>query len=279
MNQFGGNWTDQKMRIVVDYAKAYLIIMSKQKWVKTIYFDGFAGSGLITAEDGENTKKGTALQILDIVNPKPFDMYYFVEKNERFKKLLEKHIKDNYQDKAKIAYVIQDDCNNKLKSMAKFLHDHSEYRALAFVDPYGMDVDWASIEALTGLKVDLWILVPTGVGANRLLKVNGEITEGWYKALETFLGLSREEIDKRFYKRTTKPSLFGDETEVTKEKYATQKLGELYAERLNELFTYVSKPFIMKNSMNSTMYHFMMATNNAAGVKIANDVIKPKYER
>ena len=43
--QFGGNWTEQKMQIIVDYAKAYLTIMNKQAWVKTIYFDGFAGSG------------------------------------------------------------------------------------------------------------------------------------------------------------------------------------------------------------------------------------------
>jgi hypothetical protein len=73
MNQFGGEWTDRKMRIVVDYAKAYLTIMAKRNY-KTIYFDGFAGSGSIYDEDGdeEKTKKGTALQILDIDNPKSF---------------------------------------------------------------------------------------------------------------------------------------------------------------------------------------------------------------
>ena len=55
MNQFGSSWTDQKMKIVVDYAKAYLQIMSAQNWAKTIYFDGFAGSGIIKEEDGELT--------------------------------------------------------------------------------------------------------------------------------------------------------------------------------------------------------------------------------
>lgn len=272
MNQFGGSWTDQKMKIVVDYAKAYLRIMAKQPSIKTIYFDGFAGSGVISDEDGEELKKGTALQIMDITQPKPFDMYYFVEWDEKFKNMLETQIKENYLDRK--AHVIQDDCNNKLKAMARYLTKKPAYRALAFVDPYGMDVDWASIEAFKGLNVDLWILVPTGVGANRLLKVNGEISESWYKALETFLGLPRTEIDKRFYRRTTVPTLFGDETTVTKKKDAIQKLGNLYAERLGEVFNYVSKPFLMKNSMNSIMYHFMMATNNAAGVKIANDVIK-----
>ena len=44
MNKFGGNWTKQKMQIVVDYAKAYLTIMNKYPHFKTLYFDGFAGS-------------------------------------------------------------------------------------------------------------------------------------------------------------------------------------------------------------------------------------------
>lgn len=273
--QFGGSWTDQKMRIVVDYAKAYLTIMAKQTWIKTIYFDGFAGSGLITGDDGEEIKKGTALRILDIKTPKPFDIYYFVELNEAHKCALETQIRENYHGRN--AYVIKDNCNNRLKSLSEYLTKNKSKRALAFVDPYGMDVEWSSIEALRGLGVDLWILVPTGVGANRLLKLDGNISDGWYTALEKFLGLDRGEIDKRFYRRSTTQTLFGEETTITKEKEAVQKLGNLYAERLSEIFNYVSQPFLLKNSMNSIMYHFMMATNNAAGVKIANDVIKPKY--
>ncbi|XHR92369.1 three-Cys-motif partner protein TcmP [Mucilaginibacter sp. UC70_90] len=83
INQFGGNWTEAKMEIVVNYAKAYLTIMNKQSWVKTLYFDGFAGSGLIGANEDVEAIKGTALRVLDIDDPKPFDMYYFVEKDKK----------------------------------------------------------------------------------------------------------------------------------------------------------------------------------------------------
>ena len=75
MNQFGGNWTEAKMEIVESYAKAYLTIMNQQGWVKTLYFDGFAGSGLIEAGDKSEAIKGTALRILDITKPRPFDIY------------------------------------------------------------------------------------------------------------------------------------------------------------------------------------------------------------
>lgn len=119
MNQFGGNWTEAKMEIVVKYAKAYLTIMNKQTWAKTIYFDGFAGSGLIGADESKEAIKGTALRILDIEHPKPFDIYYFVEKNEKNKLSLQAQIEANYFGKN--AHVVQADCNDKLIEMTKYL--------------------------------------------------------------------------------------------------------------------------------------------------------------
>ncbi len=277
MNQFGGSWTESKMEIVVAYAKAYLTIMNKQTWAKTLYFDGFAGSGAIEANEDEEVIKGTALRILDINDPKSFDLYYFVEKDEKNKLELQAKIDRDYPDKKRIAPVVQADCNIKMIDMAKFLKENNNYRALAFIDPYGMTVNWASIAALKGLGIDLWILVPTGLGVNRLLKKDGNIREAWLKKLEQFLGLSREEILKSFYSQQTISTLFGDETMINKEKSTIQRIGDLYTKRLKTVFEYVSESFVMRNSTNSIMYHFMMATNNTSALKIANDVIKPKY--
>jgi len=164
MNEFGGNWTEAKMEIVVDYAKAYLTIMNKQNWVKTLYFDGFAGSGSIDVKENSEALKGTALRILDIKEPRPFDIYYFVEKDEKNKLALQSKIEETYFGKN--IHVVHADCNQKIVDMAAFLKNNRKFRALAFIDPYGMTVNWHSVEALKGLGVDLWILVPTGVGAN-----------------------------------------------------------------------------------------------------------------
>lgn len=141
-----------------------------------------------------------------------------------------------------------------------------------------MAVNWNSIEALKGLGVDLWILVPTGLGVNRLLKNNGDISESWFVKLETFLGMSKDEIRSHFYKKQMNQTLFGTEINVEKERDSITKIGELYKSRLKNVFTYVSESFIMRNKNNSIMYHFMMATNNPVALKIANDVIKPKYK-
>ena len=136
MNTFGGNWTIDKMEIVVSYTKAYLTIMNKQNWVKTIYFDGFAGSGYIRQDEnsdepvndlvaldfskevkGEEAVKGAALRILEISDPRPFDLYYFVEKNKNNKTTLEQTIKNVYPNKERKTVVVEEDCNTKLKDM------------------------------------------------------------------------------------------------------------------------------------------------------------------
>jgi three-Cys-motif partner protein len=131
MNQFGGNWTEAKMEMVVSYARAYLTIMNKNEWIKTIYFDGFAGSGLIENNEGGDVIKGTALRILDIDDRKPFDLYYFVEKEEKFKLTLEENINKDYPERK--TRVVQADCNEKLVAMAKYLTNNKSYRALAFI--------------------------------------------------------------------------------------------------------------------------------------------------
>jgi three-Cys-motif partner protein len=276
MNQFGGNWTEVKMEIVISYAKAYLTIMNKQDWAKTIYFDGFAGSGIIETNEEKEIKKGTALRILEITDPKPFDLYYFVELKEYHKNELEKRVQENYFGRN--AHVVQADCNDKLKRMSVFLKENKHYRALAFIDPYGMSVNWSSIESLKGLGVDLWILVPTGIGVVRMLKNNGEISNAWFNKLEKFLGMSKDEIMKHFYKVQSLNTLFGEQTYIQKENDSVNKVGELYRQKLNTVFKYVSDSFVLRNSTNSIMYHFMMATNNSAALNIANEVIKPKYK-
>jgi hypothetical protein len=106
------------------------------------------------------------------------------------------------------------------------------------------------------------------------LKTSGDISEAWLAKLEKFLGLKREFILKYFYKEKKTMTLFGEETVIEKENQAIEKAGELYRNRLNEIFEFVSKPFPLTNSTGSIMYHFMMATNNKTALKIANDIIK-----
>ena len=274
MNLFGGDWTREKIDIVVLYAKAYLTIMNKYPQFKCLYFDGFAGSGDIYQDDKIDFEilEGAALRILEIDQPKSFDIYYFVELNKSNKEQLEATINKQFPNKRK--YVVEGDCNKKLFDLAEYLKKNSKVRVLAFIDPYGMALNWGSIQILQGLGVDLWILVPTGIGMNRLLKRNGDIRASWVKKLENFLGMSGEDIKNYFYKSTTFQTLFGTETITEKERDAINKACNLYQKRLNDVFKFVSESLPLKNSTGSIMYHLVMASNNVAAFGIANDIIK-----
>lgn len=278
MNKFGGDWTKIKIEILVEYAKAYLQIMKSRPFYKLIYFDGFAGSGFIEKEKqfGVEQTVGAARRVVEIDSPRPFDLYYFVEKDPVNFGLLKSNTKDLFP--AKEIHLAQDDCNKKLVDMANFLRNpkNKNTRTLAFVDPCGMQVEWRSIENLRGLAIDMWILVPTGLGVNRLLTRSGKISEPWLTRLEMFLGLDRKEIENRFYKKSA--TLFDNITNIEKERNAIVKSAELYQTRLKEVFEYVSEGYVLKNSGNTIMYHLFLTSNNKAGAKIAGDIVR-KYNQ
>ncbi len=278
MNVFGGDWTQKKLEIVEDYAKAYLTIMNRYPYLRPLYFDGFAGSGDIvqTHEDEAfEVVAGAARRILSISEPKPFEGYYFVEKCPKCLGQLQKLVKSEFAGKD--VFVLEGDCNQKLVDFAGYMArpENSYCRGLVYIDPYGMQLEWSSIAPLKGRGIDLWILVPTGVGVNRMLTQDGTIDEAWATRLQLFLGLPYEEIRRHFYVPKPQTSLF-DDNEIEKVENAIQVAGDLYSKQLQTIFKHVSKPFILKNSKNSPMYHFVLATDNDAGLKIANDVIRKR---
>ncbi|SDE34752.1 three-Cys-motif partner protein TcmP [Pedobacter soli] len=270
-NEFGGSWTETKIEILEMYASAYLTIMNKYPFHIT-YFDGFAGSGEIKIgnEDDFKVIEGAAQKIVDISSPRSFDIYYFVEKDEMKKQRLETSVKSKRPDNV---FVVAEDCNVVLKRLASFLRKNKMRKALVFLDPFGMNLDWSSIENLKGLGVDLWLLSPTGVGANRLLKKDLNISEAWWKRLEKFFGVDRELITRSIYREDIITDLFGSRTVITKSSQANDKLFEIYTEKLKTIFGLVSNPYVIVNRNNSLMYHFFCASNNASAIKIANDLV------
>lgn len=275
-NQFGGEWTKIKIRVFKKYLYAYMQIMKGKPW-KLIYFDGFAGSGDIqTQKETEEVIEGTARHVLSFNEPRNFDFYYFVEKDLDNAQLLQRIINNDFPklvDKSVVAGGY--DCNQKLKDMAGFLNSPKgkNYKAIAFIDPYGMQVKWPAMESLKSLGVDLWILVPTGIGINRLLKKKEKSRQVWFETLGDFFGLEIKEIEDRFYYEDPQMDLFGDR-KYKKIENAVEVAANLYQDRLKTIFKYVSDPLPLRNSTNAVLFHFIAASNVPVAVKIANDIIK-----
>lgn len=104
-----------------------------------------------------------------------------------------------------------------------------------------MQVKWAALESLKSLGVDLWILVPTGIGINRLLKKKEKSGQVWFETLGSFFGLDRKEIEDRFYYEDPQMDLFGDR-KFKKIENAVEAAANLYQERLKTIFKHVSDP-------------------------------------
>ncbi len=276
MNNFGGQWTKDKMEIFMKYLPAYLTIMNSvierkdyaKNW-KLIYFDGFAGSGAIIENDDESFVEGVSTRVLSVEKPREFDLYRFVDLDEKNATDLRLLIDTKFLSKKAKVRIYNDDFNEVVLKLADFMKNDKKYKCLAFVDPYGMSVNWSSLEALKGLSIDMWILVPTGLGANRLLKKDGNISDAWFEKLEKFLGISKAEINNEFYKPIL--TLFGEEK--SKETDSIAKIHNIYKARLNTIFKYVSDAYVMKNNKNSIMYHFLLASNNQTAIDIANDIV------
>jgi three-Cys-motif partner protein len=276
-DNWGGKWTQDKIEIFLKYLNAYLTIMNKYPNYKLWYFDGFAGSGQIFDEETKSFYDGIALKAIEIDKPKSFDSYYFVELDKTKAETLKQSIATKFPLKFEKCYVVSEDCNKKATDFASFLAKDSKVkRGLAILDPFGMELKWETLESFKNINCDIWILVPTGLGVNRMLKNNGDISESWIPKLESFLGLSETEIKKRFYETKTNYTLFGEEEQTKKIDKSIEKIAELYKERMNDIWKFVSKPYPMKNSRGSVMFHFIFASQVAAGVKIADDIINSK---
>jgi len=289
-NSWGGDWTEVKLEAFENYVNAYLTIMNSQKqkyngWPITIYFDGFAGSGernspvnfdendlfsdYFVKEEFE-LYKGSAERVLSL-NQK-FDYYFFVDNDKKSITLLEKKLTEKG--------IINDQChfqwkdvNLQLDELSKFINDKEA--ALVLLDPFGMQIDWLNIEKLKNKRVDLWILIPSGVIINRFLDRKGKLI--FSNKLQSFFGLTENEIRTKFYDTEKIDTLFGAVDIVVKTNNSIEKIAELYIEKLKIIWKYVSeKPLKLYNTKNFPIYHFVFASNNKTALKIASQIIEKK---
>jgi three-Cys-motif partner protein len=199
-----------------------------------------------------------------------FDKYIFIERSpERCAHLEE--LKTEFPHLAAGIEIRQGDANEQIQSLCS--KGWSSHRAVLFLDPYGMQVEWKTIEAVAKTKaIDLWLLFPLGIGVNRLLTKSGEIPGSWRRRLNLLLGT--EDWYDEFYKVETKPTLFGNDQErVVKATMAT--IGRYFNDRLQDVFAgVIDEPGVLRNSANNPLYLLCFAVGNERGKDIALRIAK-----
>ncbi len=291
-HQFGGYWTEQKLDVLVKYLQAYTTALKKTSFEK-IYIDAFAGTGYreapsaprgqnesvmpplfpdLAEQDPQNLLEGSVRRALASV-PR-FDRYVFIERDAAHCRQLE-GLRDEFVELKDDIEILQGDANRKITDLCK--ENWRTRRAVLFLDPYGMQVEWSTIEAVGRTRaIDLWILFPLGMGVNRLLKRSGDIPESWKRRLDLLLG-TRDWYDE-FYQVERTPDLFGNEVEQVV-KASTDTIGQYFLQRLNTVFAGVApKPAVLRNSRNVPLYLLCFAVSNPGqgkeiALRIANHLL------
>jgi three-Cys-motif partner protein len=200
--RFGGEWTSAKLERIRKYLIAYATIMRRQNF-RFAYIDAFAGTGYnapkTKKDQGESFFPESAEpDVLDFIDGSArialkveprFTKYIFVEKDpRRFAELAK--LKDEFPSLASDIVLVNAEANAYLQDLC-INRRWEQNRAVLFLDPFGMQVGWNTIEAIAKTQaIDLWILFPLGIGVNRLLRRDAKISEAWQKRLDNFFGTS-----------------------------------------------------------------------------------------
>jgi three-Cys-motif partner protein len=194
-----------------------------------------------------------------------FDRYLFVDRNEARCNQLES-LKSEFPDLAGDIQIRRGEANAEIQDLCG--RDWRSARAVLFLDPYGMQVEWQTVAAVTKTKaIDMWILFPLGIGVNRLLTRSGEIPEPWRHRLDNLLGTTHW-FDE-FYRLRKTNTLFGAEEEMVKQA-STESIGKYFVNRLKTVFPAVSdRPRVLSNSSNCPLYLLCFAAGNEKGAPIA----------
>src|SRR6202035_2982743 len=291
-HRFGGDWTARKLDVLAKYLASYTTALKNTPFEK-LYIDAFAGTGYRDAQRREDEAGATPQELLLPALPErepqtllagsarralttdpPFGRYVFIERSpERCAQL--GALRTEFPTLATNIEIRQGDANAEIQALCSA--DWRSRRGVLFLDPYGMQVEWTTIEAIAHTQaIDLWVLLPLGMGVNRLLTKSGEIPESWRRRLDLLLG-TRDWYDE-FYQVETTPTLFGgDQEHVIKASMGT--IGRYFNQRLKSVFVGVAEqPAVLRNSRNNPLYLLCFAVGNARGkdiaLRIANHLLR-----
>lgn len=286
-----GPWAQEKLAKLSDYLQAYATILGKQKekgkFEGFVYVDAFAGAGRARVRDSaESTDEGSLLfdfgdlggedsEARELLDGSPrvalgiepeFTACVFLEKSRKRIAQLEK-LKAEFNQRR---ITIQDgDCNTYLCEKLVKHADWKRWRAVVFLDPFGMQVPWSTLQALgaTG-GIEIILNLPIGMAIQRLLKRTGKFTDEEKAKLDIYFG------DAAWYPLLYEEGtdLFG-EPRIAKQETAERRLLDWYRVRLKRAFGEVSQAYLVTNTRGAHLYHLLWAGRNPTGLKIADYVL------
>ncbi|MFC4840478.1 three-Cys-motif partner protein TcmP [Bradyrhizobium sp. GCM10023182] len=285
-HEFGGQHTELKLSIVEGYLKAFTTAL-RPHFQHLWYVDAFAGTGSRTVrterrgadlvempvEEAIERRRGSAQIALD-VQP-TFDFLVFIEKNTNYISALNDLVAKNLQRRIVIA---EEDANAALKRLISN-NSWRDKRAVVFLDPYGMEVEWSTLQALASTQaIDVWFLFPLAGLFRQATRKLTDIDDHKRAALTRMFGSNSWEAE--LYPDGD-PDMFGMLPERRRD--LDPKGLERYVQaRLSELFGAVLNPLALPIDRSPQMFSLFLCISNrtpeAIGLakRIGNHLLDPK---
>jgi three-Cys-motif partner protein len=289
---FGGRHTDDKLNRLVAYMAAFTTALKNQSFT-LLYIDAFAGSGGRAEErpalplfDGDSsaqvvTVPGSARLALE-VDP-PFDILVLIEEdNGRFASL--ENLAAEFPQQRVILH--HGDANGAVRKLCADIPWHNSggntkgVRGVLFLDPYGMEVEWPTIEEVAASQaIDAWIFFPLSGLYRNAPHDKLKITEDKRRRITAVLGT--DDWEKSWYDSpASQGDLFGDEATAIRT-VDVDAIEEYVRKRLATVFKgAVMKPIRIYNERGAPIASLFFAVSNpnpkAVGLakRIADSILK-----
>jgi three-Cys-motif partner protein len=286
-----GPWAQEKLGCLRNYLSAYTTILRKQAWCEGFSFiDAFAGAG--RAELRKSQEEQSAEELLFAVgafaaqdedertyiegSPRvalgiehPFTRYVFIENDPaRVSQLRE--LEREYRKDRRIDIVGGDSCNAIRRLLEDPTINAPRRRGVFFLDPFGMQVNWATIAAIAATKrFEVIVNLPVGTAIQRLLPKTGQFTQLQKERLTEYFGSS--EWENVVYEKSG--DLFGGQ-QVSKASDAGSRVTVWYRDRLKKAFGFSAPPRLIRNSRGGHLYYLIFAGPKETGAKIAAHIMR-----
>jgi three-Cys-motif partner protein len=263
-----GPWTEVKHQIIREYAAAYSRILAAQRAPRLhhIYIDAFAGDGRFLSRSTGRPVAGSPEIALQVAPP--FKEYHFIDIDDLKVARLERLARGRDD-----VTIHRGDCNLVLvEDLLPHVTWQQFRRALCILDPYGMHLNWSTIETAGRLRTtELFINLPImDINRNALRKRPEKVDLADAARMTALWG--DESWRSTFYARSPQLPLFGSHEES---KSATNEdIAEAFRARLKTVagFAYVPRPMAMRNSIGFIVYYLFFASHKPVAAHIVEDI-------
>lgn len=240
VQKFGSDHTNKKLETVQNYLSAFTTALKKQNF-NLLYVDVCAGSGASSPKAASDQPQlievdditvGSAVRALG-VQP-AFDRYIFNDLKRANVRSLQTIVHNDFAHLENRVTLTQKDANEALIELCNRTNWKNS-RAVVFLDPFGLQIKFSTIEALAATKaIDLWYLVPV-FAMSRQIRGDGMVLDDGGRSVDEALGTS-DWRNVVAINEEQNQDLFGFSSQVSKKVADSAWFEQVAKERLKTVF-------------------------------------------